>query len=297
MDWQTFFLSAVIVSLLAFHIYNIEQKMLNLSEKIEKSANLRIERQDEKLKQILKVNLGEIIETSVDLRIKRQTEELKQILKVNLGEIIETSVDLRIKRQTEELKQILKDAESSYESKIKEALHEFKENLTITLESMKAANKTNNEDKDKVNTSLNNRVLKEVAHKKISTQSTQHRDFISGKANDGNLDTFSHTAMNAQTSFWEVDLGREFKIKQVEIFVRKDCCGDLIRQLDILVGPSHNKLEKCAFYEGPAQTGFHLVFECPHIISGRYVMIAKGVSTNLALAEVKVMAFEENSYS
>ncbi|CAC5395517.1 unnamed protein product [Mytilus coruscus] len=234
------------------------------------------------------INSNEIIETLVDLQ--RQTQELKQILK---GEITETSVELRIKRQTEELKQILKDAERSYESKMKEALHECKGNLTITLESMKAANKTNHEDKDKDNANHSNRIIKEVARGKISKQSTQYKTLISGNANDGNLNTFSHT--NGGMSFWEVDLGRDFKIKQIQIFVRKDCCcGELIRQLDILVGPSHNKLEKCAFYEGPAQTGFHLVFECPHIISGCYVSIQKGDSTNLALAEVKVMAFDEN---
>lgn len=33
------------------------------------------------------------------------------------------------------------DAERSYESKMKETLHEFKENLTSTLESLKAENK------------------------------------------------------------------------------------------------------------------------------------------------------------
>lgn len=73
----------------------------------------------------------------------------------------------------------------------------------------------------------NNRVLKEVAYGKISTQSTQLADFHPGQANDGNVDTFSHTAMNAETSFWEVDLGRNFMIRQIQIFVRKCCCGEL----------------------------------------------------------------------
>ncbi|CAC5411754.1 unnamed protein product [Mytilus coruscus] len=290
-----------------------ELKQILKGEIIETSVDLRIKRQTEELKQILKVSLGEIIETSVDLRIKRQTEELKQILKgnlyngnivavlvlllsfhiyhferkiVNLGEKIETSVDLRIKRQTEELKQILK--ERSYESKLKEALHEFKEDLTIALESIKVANETSYEDKYKGKTSCNhdNQVIKEVAYRKVSRQSTQHAHHISGHAIDGNLNTMSHT-LGEDYPFWEVDLGSEFKIKQIEIFVRKDCCGELIRKMDILVGPSHNKLEKCAYYKGPAQTGFHLVFECPQILRGRYVKIQKEHTNNLALAEVK----------
>ncbi|CAC5411753.1 unnamed protein product [Mytilus coruscus] len=282
MEWQTIlFQSAVIVLLLSVHVYLIERKIIYSNEIIETLVDLQ--RQTEELKQILK---GEIIETSVDLRIKRQTEELKQILKVNLGEKIETSVDLRIKRQTEELKQILK--ERSYESKLKEALHEFKEDLTIALESIKVANETSYEDKYKGKTSCNhdNQVIKEVAYRKVSRQSTQHAHHISGHAIDGNLNTMSHT-LGEDYPFWEVDLGSEFKIKQIEIFVRKDCCGELIRKMDILVGPSHNKLEKCAYYKGPAQTGFHLVFECPQILRGRYVKIQKEHTNNLALAEVK----------
>ncbi|VDI42457.1 Hypothetical predicted protein [Mytilus galloprovincialis] len=207
---------------------------------------------------------------------------------VNSNEIIDTLLDLQ--KQIEELKQILKDAERSNEAKMKEALFAYKENLTITLESMKAANNKHHEDQGKDIHNYQN--IKEVAHGKISKQSTQYRKFISGNANDGNLNTFSHT--NGGNAFWEVDLGRAFKIKQIEIFVRKDCCGERIGQLDILVGSSHNKLEKCAFYEGPAKTGFHLVLECPHIISGRYVKIEKRDSINLELAEVKVMAYDEN---
>ncbi|CAC5411752.1 unnamed protein product [Mytilus coruscus] len=181
---------------------------------------------------------------------------------------------------------------------MKEALHEFKEHLTITQESIKAAKKrrqgqrlyhtqyfnsrkvkqnekhhsqnrfttqARHEKKKNNNVNNNNRVIKEVALGKTSKLSTQHTNYISGKANDGNLNTISAT-VDEPLPFWEVDLGHESKIIQIEIFVRKDCCGNLVRQLDILVGPSHNKLEKCAQYEGPAQTGFHLVFECPHII-------------------------------
>lgn len=75
--------------------------------------------------------------------------------------------------------------------------------------------------------------MKEVAHGKISKQSTQHHIYISGNANDGNVYTFSHTT--GGMSFWEVDLGRDFKIKQIEIFVRQDCCGEFFFTLLILM--------------------------------------------------------------
>ncbi|CAG2190770.1 unnamed protein product [Mytilus edulis] len=136
-------------------------------------------------------------------------------------------------------------------------------------------------------------VLQEVAAGKKSRQSTQYANHISGYANDGNLNTFSHTkdTKDDKSLYWEVDLGHYFKIRQVEIFVRKDCCGHVIRQLDITAGPSHNQMTRCNFYKGPARTGDHLVFECSPIINGRYVRIQKMVYTsNLALLEVKVMA-------
>ncbi|VDH90129.1 Hypothetical predicted protein [Mytilus galloprovincialis] len=139
--------------------------------------------------------------------------------------------------------------------------------------------------------------LHEVAEGKKSTQSSQHSSFKPDNANDGNLNTFSHTTTSAteQSPYWEVDLGRNYKIKHIEIFVRRDCCGDLIRKLDITAGPSHNLMTRCGFYSGPAKTGYHLVFECTPIINGRYVKIQKNDTTNLALAEVQVMAIVDRT--
>ncbi|XP_052066550.1 fucolectin-1-like [Mytilus californianus] len=136
--------------------------------------------------------------------------------------------------------------------------------------------------------------LQEVAEGKTSTQSSQHTIYKPGNANDGILNTFSHTT-GEQSPYWEVDLGRVYKIKQIEIFVRRYCCGDLIRQLDITAGPSHNLMTRCAFYPGPAKTGYHLAFECSPIIFGRYVKIQKNGTSNLALAEVKVMAIVDRT--
>ncbi|XP_063398208.1 fucolectin-1-like [Mytilus trossulus] len=136
--------------------------------------------------------------------------------------------------------------------------------------------------------------LQEVAIGKTSTQSTQHLSYKPGNANDGNLNTFSHTTTE-QSPYWEVDLGRNYKIRQIEIFVRRTCCGNLIRNLNITAGPSHNLMTRCGFYPGPANTGDHLVFECRPIINGRYVRIQKNDSTNLALAEVQVMAIVDRT--
>ncbi|CAG2234593.1 unnamed protein product [Mytilus edulis] len=136
--------------------------------------------------------------------------------------------------------------------------------------------------------------MHEVAEGKRSTQSSQHAIFKPSYANDGNLNTFSLTTAE-QSPYWEVDLGRNYKIRRIEIFVRRDCCGDLIRKLDITAGPSHNQMTRCGFYSGPAKTGYHLVIECRQIINGRYVKIQKNDTTNLALVEVQVMAIVDRT--
>ncbi|XP_063400106.1 fucolectin-6-like [Mytilus trossulus] len=145
----------------------------------------------------------------------------------------------------------------------------------------------------------NVQVLREVAEGKASRQSSQYVHLRPGYANDGNLNTFSMTDLYGDLSpYWEVDLGRDFKIRQVEIFVRKDCCVDgkflywsTYHQLDITAGSSHNHMTRSNFYTGPAKTGDDLVFECSPIINGRYVRIQKiNHASNLALLEVKVMA-------
>ncbi|XP_071121338.1 fucolectin-1-like [Mytilus edulis] len=139
-------------------------------------------------------------------------------------------------------------------------------------------------------------ILQEVAEGKASTQSSQHGYHGAGHANDGNISTFSHTGTtDEQSPYWEVDLGRDYKIRQIEIFARRDCCGELIRQLDITAGPAHNLMTRCGFYTGPAKTGYHLAFECSPIINGRYVKIQKNDTTNLALAEVQVMAIADRT--
>lgn len=70
-------------------------------------------------------------------------------------------------------------------------------------------------------------ILQEVAEGKASTQSSKHGHHGAGHANDGNISTFSHTT-DEQSPYWEVDLGRDYKIRQIEIFARRDCCGKLL---------------------------------------------------------------------
>lgn len=70
--------------------------------------------------------------------------------------------------------------------------------------------------------------LREVAYGKKSYQSSTFVEngtpYSSNLAVDGNMDTFMHTH-SENYPHWEVDLGKNYQIKRVEIYTRRNCCG------------------------------------------------------------------------
>lgn len=64
--------------------------------------------------------------------------------------------------------------------------------------------------------------MTEVAFGKRTKESSVY--YSSNLAFDRNFDTFSCTQFE-KMPYLEVDLGKEYKIKRVEVFNRKDCCG------------------------------------------------------------------------
>lgn len=71
--------------------------------------------------------------------------------------------------------------------------------------------------------------LKEVAYGKKSYQSSTYNHgnpYSSHLAVDGNIHTMIHT-YTENSPYWEVDLGRIYRIKRVEIYNRRDCCGKI----------------------------------------------------------------------
>ncbi|VDI83223.1 Hypothetical predicted protein [Mytilus galloprovincialis] len=135
--------------------------------------------------------------------------------------------------------------------------------------------------------------LREVAYGKKSYQSSTFVDngtpYSSNLAVDGNMDTFMHTHSD-NYPHWEVDLGKNYQIKRVEIYTRRNCCGERTHDLDISVGPSQNKMALCYHYVGPAKTAAHLIFDCQRTINGRYVNLTIKGKEMFNIAEVKVYA-------
>ena len=71
---------------------------------------------------------------------------------------------------------------------------------------------------------------------KIYYQESIYRNLTAEKAVNGDLDTYSCTMLTqfkdgahygTSSPYWWVDLGRNFKVKRVDIYNRMDCCGKI----------------------------------------------------------------------
>ncbi|XP_022096135.1 uncharacterized protein LOC110982186 [Acanthaster planci] len=62
---------------------------------------------------------------------------------------------------------------------------------------------------------------------KVASQSSDYPSLLypADKAIDGNLDTFSHTAVADSHPSWQVDLGEEHYVKTITVTLRQGCCG------------------------------------------------------------------------
>ncbi|CAG2196655.1 unnamed protein product [Mytilus edulis] len=129
--------------------------------------------------------------------------------------------------------------------------------------------------------------LKEVAHNKPSEQSSVYSARHSAsRAVDGHVKSFIHTNIE-QSPYWIVDLGKNYQIQQIKIFNKNDgdkSTGERLRDLDIMIGPSHNKMQICAHYVGPAKLGEYLQFTCEHVENARYVKLVS-TGTNCCMLQ------------
>ena len=82
-------------------------------------------------------------------------------------------------------------------------------------------------------------LIADVALYKNASQSstlgyTAHYAVDGNKNTDITQNSCSHT-LNEQSPWWEVDLGKAYDIKRVEITNRGDCCGNRLKDFNITV--------------------------------------------------------------
>ncbi|CAI9620749.1 unnamed protein product, partial [Staurois parvus] len=140
-------------------------------------------------------------------------------------------------------------------------------------------------------------IEKDIALRGRATQSSTYIGITNAiNAIDGNLDTNlyhgSCSTTNLDTSpWWRVDLLRPYKISQIVITNRGDCCSERINGASILIGNSlennGNNNPSCSEINY-IPSGATQSFQCNNMV-GRYVnIIIPGQLTYLSLCEVQV---------
>ncbi|XP_041419572.1 fucolectin [Xenopus laevis] len=135
-----------------------------------------------------------------------------------------------------------------------------------------------------------------------ATQSSTYYNYnigylaLAANSNDGNLDSnYYHGSCsitgNDESPWWRVDLLQSYKISQVVVTNRGDCCGETINGALILIGDSlvnnGNNNPSCAeiTYLGNGATQ---VFKCNGMIGHFVNIVIPGKQTYLQLCEVQV---------
>jgi hypothetical protein len=139
-----------------------------------------------------------------------------------------------------------------------------------------------------------------VAQGKTATQSSTAFDSPPEHAVDGNTDgnygsgSLSHTDFN-QNAWWQVDLGSDQSLREINLWNRSDCCAD--RDTDYWVFVSSTPFDHSLSPAQQASTAgvwsSHQIAQMgrptriPASVTGRYVMVQLTGANYLALAEVQ----------
>ncbi|MBB4905456.1 alpha-L-fucosidase [Actinophytocola algeriensis] len=149
-------------------------------------------------------------------------------------------------------------------------------------------------------------VLPNVARGKQATQVSTAWGGVPERAVDGNTagdylrdNTASHTAEPSNQAWWQVDLGQEYRLAQLEIWNRGDCCMDRLSNYWVLISDAPltaNSLQEAL--ATPGVTALHQTTTAgrPTVldldaVQGRHVRVQLESATDpLSLTEVVVRA-------
>ncbi|XP_078280542.1 uncharacterized protein LOC144607515 [Rhinoraja longicauda] len=132
-----------------------------------------------------------------------------------------------------------------------------------------------------------------------AAQSSTYRRAGAGRANDGNSDgDFSHGSCartrKSNNPWWRVDLEESYKVSDVRITNRADCCSDWLKEAEIRIGNSLENNGNSNRFCGTVSSvsGTTLTFNCDGFV-GRYVnIIIPGQDKVLTLCEVEIFGLE-----
>ncbi len=152
-----------------------------------------------------------------------------------------------------------------------------------------------------------------VALNKTATQSSTSSQYgasasaaVNGNT-DGTLSTtnVTHTAGGEQEPWWQVDLGASYRINQINVWNRTNCCGDRLSDYHIFIkdtpftGSTISALQSetgvVDLHETTQPNPNTTIYTELKSLVGRYVRIQKNDGTALSLAEVEVFGYLEPS--
>ncbi|MDB6155361.1 MAG: hypothetical protein JWL90_3814 [Chthoniobacteraceae bacterium] len=87
-------------------------------------------------------------------------------------------------------------------------------------------------------------------------QSTTEGSFGPSAAINGNNSDFSHTQGADAAAFWEVNLGEDFDLQNINIHNRENCCGSRLRDITVEIRDSTGKLIFQSALLNPENAGF-----------------------------------------
>jgi hypothetical protein len=125
---------------------------------------------------------------------------------------------------------------------------------------------------------------------KPATQTSTCFDSPASRAVDGNTNgnwaanSVTHTCLQGQPS-WQVDLGAEFLISQIEIYNRTDCCGARLANFDVTVLTLAGQATWASYQASPPSPGLALAVPGAR---GRVIRVQLRGTGYLAMAEVRV---------
>ena len=136
-----------------------------------------------------------------------------------------------------------------------------------------------------------------LALNKPATQSSTYQSAAASRAVDGNTDgNFNDGSVSSTDAeagaWWQVDLGEEYPIGEVDIWNRTDCCSDRLTNFTVKVSNTGTDWE-----DPPWQFMWHDVAGRPTAVKvgtlGHYVRIQLAGTNYLSLAEVQVLKGRE----
>ncbi|XP_033110933.1 fucolectin-5-like [Anneissia japonica] len=129
-----------------------------------------------------------------------------------------------------------------------------------------------------------------------ATQSSLGWEGIPVRAIDGNFDTnygekSCTRTMKQPANWWMVDLGKSYRVKEVKIYNRADCCKDRLNGATVRVGDNARGMLTNAVCGEPIKVGTSSVIIRECTLKGQYVSVSLK-NQYLTLCEVEVFGEE-----